>query len=912
MALARGTRLGPYEIVDPLGSGGMGEVYRARDPRLGRDVAVKGLAERSWLDPDSVSRFTREAQTLAALNHPHIAGIYGLEELPSSSGPHSDQYLILELVEGGTLLERIARGPLPLREALAIGRQVADALHAAHDKGILHRDLKPGNIALTRGGDAKVLDFGLAKAIEQGAGPGAEVTAATKTGVVLGTAAYMSPEQARGLPVDRRSDIWAFGCVLYEMLTARHPFRGETISDTIAAVLGREPDWSILPTGTPARVIWLLKRCLEKDPRRRLHDIADARIELDEILANPTDGAPAASGSARGRAREWAAWAIAALSLATATVLVLNARRPPAAVVAAPAYRSALVLPDNLHPWLQEGSSSASFAVSPDGTRLAIVASDANGTRLLWIRALDGSRALPLAGTEDAQYPFWSADSRSVGYLRPPPGRGVGIQRELMRVDADGGQPVKMADASIFTWASWNKDDTILFTPAGNAPIHRVSATGGGIAPVTTLDSASGEVQHAYPWFLPDGRRFLYTVIGGKAGATVTRGVYLGSLDKGEPPRLLVAGAFSARYGSGYLAFIRETSLFVQPFNPDTLQLSGEPLPFPEHIELVPGAGGGAGGAFSLSQTGVLVFQPAANVRSRLEWFDRSGHPLGTVGDPANYAEVALSPDGTRAAVSALDPQVGTRDLWVFDVARGTRERLTDDPSEDFAPVWSPDGKRIAFSSQRTGGVDLYVEPADGLKNEAPLPVPGLTVGKFAAQWSADGKYLLFVAGGRIIARSDVWALPLASGEKPFAVSDKPTVETQPRLSSDGRWLALSTSDTGTLEVYVTAFPGPGDRRRVSTHGGQLPRWSRDGTEIFFVGPDSTLMVAPVSYDHGEPRIGETRPLFRMKLRPVVRLDAYPYDVSADGRRFLLNTPIEDQPRAPLALVVNWPATIRR
>jgi serine/threonine protein kinase len=914
MALGSGTRLGPYEIIDQIGAGGMGAVYRARDTRLGRDVAVKALPDGARLEPDRAARFTREAQTLAALNHPHIAAIYGLEEAPAPDGTHTAQYLILELVEGGTVAERLARGPITTREALLVARQIADALEAAHDKGVIHRDLKPANVALTKAGDAKVLDFGIAKAISPDSDAPTAATAATKTGTILGTAAYMSPEQARGLPVDRRSDIWSFGCMLFEMLTRRHPFRGETLNDTIVAILGRDPEWSLLPGDTPQRIVWLLRRCLEKDPRQRLHDIADARIEIDEALVHPRETAATNGGMATHgvRAREWVAWTLAALSVAAAVGLAVVPRRVPADAAVAPTYRSDLVLPGNLSLSRQESSAAAAFALSPDGRRLAIVASEGKGDRLIWVRPLDGARAQPIPGTEDASFPFWSPDSRSIGYLAQPQSGSFGIARSLMRVDTDGGQPVKLADAYLNSTGAWSSDGVILFTPRGNAPLHRVSAAGGPVTAVTVLDAASGDVQHSFPSFLPDGRHFLYSVIGSRSGATSLRGVYVASLDGAEPPRLLLPLASSARYGNGYVAFVRSTSLFAQRFDPATRQLSGDPALLADGVELTPGAGGGTGGAFSISATGVLVYQPSAEVRSQLTWFDRSGRSLGTLGEPADYADVDLAPDARHAAVSVADPQTGTRDLWIFDVARGTRERFTDDPGDDIAPVWSPTGDRLAFSAQRAGAIGLFVKKADGAGTEQPLPVPGLTAGKFAAQWSPDDKYLLFVAGGRIIARSDIWARPFDANAAPFAFAEKASVETQPRVSPDSHWIAFVTTDTGSAEVYVSAFPLPGERQRVSTHGGQWPRWSADGKEIFFLALDNTLMSAPVTHDRAGPHVGESRALFRAPLRPIVRLDAYSYDVSPDGQRFLMNTLVEQRTHESLALVVNWVARLAR
>ena len=558
-----------------------------------------------------------------------------------------------------------------------------------------------------------------------------------------------------------------------------------------------------------------------------------------------------------------------------------------------------------------DGSAAGAFALSPDGRRLAFIAYEPNGQPQLWVRPLDGSGAQVVAGTEGASAPFWSPDSRSIGYLLQPAGRGFTVERELMRVDLDGGQPIRLTDANANSSGTWNRDGVILFTPSGSSPIYRVAATGGPATAVTTLDKASGDVQHTLPWFLPDGRHFLYAAIGTRGGGPSVRAIYLGSLDQAETPRLLLPGALAAQYSSGYLVFMRGATLFAQPFDPATLQLSGAPAAAPAR-ELVPGTGGGVRGAFSVSASGVLVYQPAFDMPSQLIWFDRAGRQAGTVGEPADYAEVNLAPDGAHAAVSVLDPAVGSRDIWIYDVARGIRERFTDDPGEDIAPVWSPDGDRIVFSSSRGEEVGLYVKATGGSGRETRLDTPALATFKFAAQWSADGRYLLFVAGSRNIARSDIWVRPFDAKDKAFAFAEQPYVETQPRLSPDGHWIAHTTNETGTLEVYVSAFPGSGRKQRVSAHGGQWPRWSRNGRELFFIAGDRSLMSAAIDYDASGPRFGQGVALFHTALRPVVRLDGYPYDVSPDGTRFLVNTILQEAPAPPLALVVNWPAAIKR
>jgi Tol biopolymer transport system component len=680
----------------------MGEVYRARDARLGRDVAIKALPGALTGEPDRVARFEREAQILASLNHPHIAALYGLEEAGGS------RFLVLELVEGDTLARRLEAGPIPMMEALTIARQVADALHAAHDKGIIHRDLKPANIALTRGGDAKVLDFGLAKALDlETAGDVSSsptITAGTRAGVVLGTAAYMSPEQARGKPLEKRTDIWSFGSVLFEMLAGRRPFSGETMSDTIAAMLERAPDWQLLPRSTPARIHWLPRRCLEKDPKRRLHDIADARIEIDDTLSeNPAEAgnAPVVAGDGAGHisTRERVAWLMAALGVAAViALLVLGRGGRERGSPETPRTYTASIVPEGVR--LSAVSPPARFALSPDGRRIAMVAADASGRSMLWVRPLHSRVAQPLAGTEGATFPFWSPDSRFIGFLS---------ENKLRTIDASGGQVQTLCDASFGSTGAWNRDDVILFTPQGSSPLYRVSASGGTPARATALDAANGENQQSYPFFLPDGRHFLYFVVGSKSGGVAyARGIYLGALGSDAPGRLLVEGGSNAKYADGHLVFIRDGALLAQPFDPNRFELADRTKPLAERVQTSTTGATEATGAFTVSETGLLAYQTSSLVRSQLAWFDRAGNQIAQLGEQAEYSDVALSPDDSRVVVSMVDPAVGTRDLWVFDAVRGTRDRFTFDPGDDFGPNWlRPAGDRIVFSSRRQGSVHL-------------------------------------------------------------------------------------------------------------------------------------------------------------------------------------------------------------
>ena len=915
MSLSPGTRCGPYDVTATLGAGGMGEVYRARDTRLNRDVAIKVLPAALAADADRVARFEREAQLLAAINHPHIAQVFGLLDIPAEGSPHA-LALVLELVEGGTLADRLQGGPLPVRDAIRIARDVADGLGAAHDRGIIHRDLKPANIALTANGTPKILDFGLAKAF---ASSGTETTVvnATGAGVVLGTAPYMSPEQTRGAAVDKRSDIWSFGCVLYEMLTGRYPFSGTSSSDIIAAILEHDPDLDVLPAKTPARVRWLLRRTLEKDPANRLHDIADARIELDEALRNPDvasgiGSAPARAAGTRAVMRERIAWVAAAVATAAMLAAMVIARRDRTPVSVPEVYHSAIQLPDALR--LTPLEPSARFALSPDGRRLALIASSGVGLPMLWIRTMDSPIAQPIAGTEGAAYPFWSPDSKYVAYTRRRTDQSlVGTQAALMKVDLAGGQPVKLADVAFNATGGWSRDNVILFTKSGTSTLFRISAIGSGTPAVAvgTLDTASGDVQHSYPAFLPDGRHYLYTAVGIPTGANTPRAVYVAALDGTEAPRQLVDRGSNARYANGHLLFLRDGTLFAQPLDLTSLTLQGEPVQIADRIQVAATSGPGGPGAFSVSDTGALVYQTGSLVRSQLAWVDRSGRTVVPVGKADDYADVVLSPDGSRAVVSGLNPQQGTRDLWIIDTVRGSRDPLTQDPYDDYAPVWSPDGTRVAYSSGREGGIAIYDRAVNGSGAERKHNTGGSALGKFAASWSRDG-WMVFIAGGRALGRSDLHVMPMETDAPPKPYLEAPTVETHARFSPDGHWIAYAANESGPLEVYVAGFPEPGNKHRVSNGGGAWPLWRRDSSELFFLSEDGTTVFAAAATITGAAiTIGEPHALFKTRLRPMGRLDAYPYDVSPDGQRFLMNTFVEESTSAGLTLVLNWPARLR-
>jgi serine/threonine protein kinase/Tol biopolymer transport system component len=876
-----GRRFGPHEVQSVLGVGGMGEVYRARDTRLQRDVALKVLPAPFAADPDRLARFDREARVLASLNHPQIGAIYGLEE---SDGIRA---LVLELVDGPTLADRIAEGPLPLGEALAIARQIGRALAAAHEQGIVHRDLKPGNVKLRTDGTVKVLDFGLAKSVgplSPGTGASREqlptATAITGLGLIVGTAAYMSPEQAKGRPADKRSDIWAFGCVLFEMLAGRRAFESADAAEALAVVLTKEPDWSRLPPRTPSSVRRLLRRCLEKDRERRLADIADAQLELDEHV--PELGSTP-DEDAQARPRPWLPWSVAAASLVIAlglAALLARDRRPLETAV----YRSSILLPGRLGaPFDNRGPT---LALSPDGRRLAFVATDATGRAQLWLRTLDSGAARPLADTAGAGTPFWSPDGRWLAFV------AAGV---LRKIDTSGG-PVVTVCESAWAGGAWSRDDVILFTRRlPRLSLARVPAAGGTPSAATNLDFEAGEFGHLLPQFLPDGRRFLYTAL---SGTGQVLGLYRGSLDSDSRSRLAVDASF-VQYAHGYLWLRRGSTLMAQRFDPDEHRTVGEAVPVAEQLRTSGGAS-----FFSVSATGVLVFQADPSPGYELTWFDRTGRPTATLGTRDDYADLSLSPDGGRAVVSVGESGTTNRDLWIFDVARGVRTRLTSDPLPQTHSAWSPDGARIAYDVRSTGHFGLFQKPSNGAGDVEVLLADGFDDNPVA--WSPDGRFILYVRrdGGT----ANLWVLPLEGQRQPFAFTHT-QFNVPGQFSPDGRWVVYGSADSGRVEVYVAPFPGPGAKSLLSTGGGMDPRWRRDGKEILYLDPaNRKLMSAAVVIQRDRVDIGRVEPLFDLrKVGPRVT-----YDLSPDGQRILAITRKDDGDSEPLTLVVNWPALLTK
>jgi len=911
MALPLGTKLGPFDIQSALGAGGMGEVYRARDSRLKRDVALKVLPGEFASDAQRMARFEREAQLLAALNHPNIAAIYGLEEWTASATASMDApksgALVMELVEGPTLAERIARGPLPLEETLPLAKQIADALEYAHERGIIHRDLKPANIKLGPEGAAKILDFGLAKALSDDA-VAADISssptlsaAATRAGFILGTAAYMSPEQARGKAVDRRADIWSFGAVLFEMLTGTQAFHGETISDTLAAVIRAEPDWQRLPATAPGRVRELLRRCLTKDPRQRQQSIGEARIVLEKCLADPNAEASGVSDSAavaelagaeaRRKIRERGLVAALAATATLAAVLgILYAGRAPAEAHAIRAY----IKPAVNSSFILTGQPSG-FALSPDGQRLAYVASTPDGRTLLWVRPIDSLQAQSLAGTEDASYPFWSPDSRFIGFF---------AGGKLKKIEASGGPPLTLCDAPLGRGGTWNREGVILFAPTVNTPLHRVSASGGAATPVTTIDLSKNETTHRWPYLLPDGRHFLF--VAGTPYApkeNPTNAIVVGSLDSKES-RLLFYTHANAIYAAGHILFLRQNTLMAQPFDAKRLELTGDAFPIADPVQEDEAT---LRSIFSASQDGLLAYLEGASGGDRkLIWVDRSGKNLGEIPEAGAYVGPRISPDGKRLTFTLTSSGY---DVWSYDIARGVKTRLTFGSASAQAnqnAAWSPDGRRIAYSSVREGKFGLYQKPSDGSGGEEVL-LEGIPQSRYLSDWSPDGKVLAYQGTHQGILSS--WMLPLSGEHKPYPFLPSQFTQIQASFSPDGKWIAYCSNESGELKVYVVPFPGPGGKWQVSPGGGCAPRWRRDGKEIFYLSPDNKMMAAEVKASGSSFEIGTVQPLF--ETRPFRTVINGSYDVSADGQRFVIAYEA-GQPTAAITLVVNWTADLKK
>jgi serine/threonine protein kinase len=876
VTLERGTRLGPYEIESVLGAGGMGEVYRARDTRLKRDVAIKILPAAFAGDPDRIARLEREAEVLATLNHPNIAAVYGFEDTPVATG------IVLELVEGPTLADRIVQGRLAVDESLAIAKQIADALDAAHEKGVIHRDLKPANIKVTTGGKVKVLDFGLAKMAESSAGSTRQdpsyalsmsptlAVQATSAGLILGTAGYMSPEQARGKPVDRRSDLWSFGCVLYEMLTGRPVFdTGETVSDAVAAILTRQPDWNALPANLASPIRRLLRRCLEKDPDRRLHHIADARLEIADALSATSSDETLARASRQLWSRV-VPWVVAAIVVGVAA-FALWATSGTRAANLAPVRRLELTLP----PGVEMFTSSQTVAVSPDGTRVAFVGVR-SGTRQVYLRSLDQFEAVPLQGSDGASGCFFSPDGRSIGVLNNQGlMRTISLSDRLVTTVTD--------DVNFLYGAAWGSDDRIAFVRGGS--LWQVPRSGGGATQITKLGGEKGDTLHWQPRFLPGGKALLFAVTSGqrqRIDAVV--------LASGERRTVIEGGALPMYATSGHLIFARGGELLAAPFDADRLVITG---PTAQAIDKVPTQLQGLP-SIDISASGTVVYAPTTAV-SRLISVSREGAEQSLNEVARNYTSPRLSPDGKRLLVQAGD-------LWVQDLARSNFSRVTSgDAVTNAFPTWLPDGRRVIYRSPS----GLRIQDAEGSGQGQILKGTGDY--DYAMGFARDGDTLVFLRSTQETL-FDILALSLRDPANVKTLLKTPSYEGGARLSPDGQWLAYVSNESGQNDVYLRPYPALDRRWAVSTQGGTQPVWNPNGKEIFYRNADKMMMVEVTTTP--EVKLSTPRVLFEQRYAYGAGITIANYDVTPDGQRFIM---VKDEVTGGrLNVILNWFSELNR
>ncbi|MBI4716399.1 MAG: serine/threonine-protein kinase [Planctomycetes bacterium] len=897
MALCVGMVLGPYEVLSPLGAGGMGEVYRARDTRLEREVAIKVLPAHFSQDLELRQRFEREARSISQLSHANICALFDVG--------HQDgtDYLVMELVEGETLAQRLTRGPLPLEQMLKCGAEVAAALEAAHRRGVVHRDLKPGNVMLTRSG-VKLLDFGLAKTSAiGGADPGAPTVTQplTSKGTILGTFQYMAPEQLEGAEADARTDIFALGALLYEMATGKRAFEGHSRASLIASIMSAQPrPISELQPMTPPALDRLIRKCLAKDADGRWQSAADVADELRWISEGGSQAGMPAPLRAKRRHRErgWMVCsAVLFLACACCVFLLLGQRTRKAS-------RVWTMVPGPEPAWLvATGDLAGPVVISPDGTTLAFVAGGPEGQRL-WVRPLHTRTARVVPGTEGATFPFWSADSRSIGYF---------AKEKLYAVSAAGGSPMALCDAVGGRGGAWNREGVILFSPAFRSGLFRVPGTGGKPQPVTRLDE-SRHTSHRWPAFCPDGEHFLYLAVAHGAAETESNAVYLGSLDGGEP-KLVLHGSANAIVVSGSLLYPRENALLAAPFDVPTARLLGDPVVVATEVmyDVTTWRAG-----FSASEGGILAFHSGtAGGEIQMVRRDRAGKELGKIGDPENFGSLSISPDGKKVATDIVG---SSTDVWVYDVARGGRSRVTFGNGSNVDPVWSPDGQYLAYGNIFTARPDalhrVLRRPASGGEEEVLHTSSEET---WVTDWSADGRYLL-VCKGKYIGGdpSDIWVLPLDGERTPYPLVKSPFIETNGRFSPDGKWVAYDCNETGRSEVYVIPFipmpadppaaaPARGGKWQVSTRGGFKPKWRGDGKELFFSSNDAGLVAVEVTVTTQGFEFGKAVSLF--PVSQAAGID--PFDSAPDGEWFVENAGTA-QATSPIHLIMNWDAEIER
>lgn len=872
----------------------MGEVYLARDPKINRDVAIKVIPAAFSSDSERLRRFEQEVQATGKLNHPNILAVYDVETHDGSP------YVVYELLEGETLRARLSGGALTTRKAVDYALQIASGLAAAHEKRIIHRDLKPENVFITHDGRVKILDFGLAKLTEQIQNPEAQTDVLTRRvntdpGAVMGTVGYMSPEQVRGQRVDHRSDIFSLGVILYEMISGKRAFRGESAIETLNAILKEDPpELSESSSQINPALEKVVMHCLEKSAEQRFQsagDVAFALEALSGLTSSRTMTAALPLTAGRPKNRERLAWILVGVCLlgllAALPFVIAYLRRTP---VDERVLKLSVLPPENA----TVAGAGTGFALSPDGRRLAFVASF-EGQNLLWVRSLDSLSAQTLSGTEGTSpNVFWAPDNRFIGFF---------AGGKLKKIDASGAPPQTLCDATGVgsAWSgAWNREGVIIFSRGGSG-LHRVSAAGGEPIPVTTLDQSRFETSHQWPYFLPDGRHFLYFV---RSRQPENGGTFVGSLDSKETKRLL-SNTLSAAYAPpGFLLFLQNEKLMAQPFDVDKFQLTGEPLPVAEHVAYNLGLGRGA---FSVSENGVLAYRSGSSQVNQPLWFDRGGKQIGAAGAAGLYLTLSLSPDESRVALDRVDIQTGTYDIWLVDLLRDIPSRFTTDPASDSNPLWSPDGSRIVFTSGREGQGNLYQKSASGSGNEEVLLKSGEA--KVPDDWSSDGQFIVYETINSKT-RHDLWMLPMSGDRQPFPFLQTEFNERQAQFSPDGKWIAYTSDESGAPEVYVQTFPASGGKWRVSTGGGSQPSWRRDGKELFYVAADRKLMAVDIKLGATfEARILKT--LFATRVLTLTGFRNH-YAVTADGQRFLINTTIEEIGTSPISVVVNWTAELKR
>jgi serine/threonine protein kinase len=876
-----------YEIISELGKGGMGEVYLAEDTNLKRQVAVKALPQPFALDKEMLARFEREARLLASLNHPNIATIHGLEK---SNG---QQFLVMELVGGETLAERVKKGPLPIEEALEVCRQIAEGLEAAHEKGIIHRDLKPANVKITPEGKVKVLDFGLAKAFEKavsgesgGVDPSKSPTITVESshsGVILGTAAYMSPEQARGKPLDKRTDIWSFGCVLFEAITGRQAFKGDTISDCIAAILKSEPNWKAMPETTPLKLRDLLRRCLQKDPHNRLHDIADARIDIQDILTGSSiEMVPTVRRAPMWRTLFWASISLVLILICVLLWSPWHTNHPSEQLLS----RLVIPTPSLIQSQTVSASSGNIIVISPDGTKLVYVA-EHEKTMRLHLREIDKFTANPIPGLGEAYAPFFSPDAQWLGFFH---------DGKLMKLLLSGGQPSILCDAPAPVGGIWGPDGTIIFGARGEG-LMRISSDGGEPEAITAIDFEQGEWIHVASEFLPGEKEVLYTAFNGSGVALHITALNLET----RKQQIIIEGGSQAHYApTGHLVYSQKSSLLAAPFDIINLRITGPSIAILDGIMTNPGAGAQA----SFSKNGTLIYvQGLEQATERmLVWVNRQGQSQPVMEEKRRFYGPRISPDGKKLAMW-IEGQV-----WIYDIARGTLRRLTSE-GQNFWPVWTPDGQRVTFPSIRMGSpdVNLFWKPVDGSTSSERL-----TQGQYGQQpfsWTPDGKVLLFHQSVHPTTGWDILMLPIDGESTPSPFLDSQFNERRPSLFPDGRWLAYESDESGRPEIYVTTFPNPGSRWQISTQGGSEPAWSRNGRELYYRNVDKMMAVDIMT----EPEFTPAKPrlLFEGKYFSVIY--GRNYDITPDGQQFVMVKLIEEESVATqINVVLNWFEEIKR